>query len=154
MRKLNDEVGKDTIQTAFLNYIEAWHQNQAIRTRLFGNVIKAIGPSKEAKGILFLQPFNKWSSEETRFREEFLENEKWFADLVIGESYWHRKEWTNAIEAYERSFTEAQHVLGDEITGDGLLKTFVAYRLQQLIALQNNPQGKTQNSSQVKGDQK
>lgn len=142
MRKLNDEVRKDTIQTAFLNYIEAWHQNKTMQTRLFGNVINAVGPSKEAKGILFLQPSNKWSSEEAQFREEFSENEKWFADLVIGEKYWHGKGWANAMEAYNRSFAEAQHVLGDEITGDGLLKTFLAYRLQQLKAFQDNPQEK------------
>jgi serine/threonine protein kinase len=153
LHKLSDEVRKDTIQTAFLNYIEAWHQNKTMETRLFGNVITAIGPSKEAKGILFLQPSNKWSGDETQFRGEFLENEKWFADLVIGEKYWNGEKWANALEAYNRSFAEAQHVLGDEITSDGLLKTFVAYRLQQLKALRDNQQDKTQNFKNVKGDQ-
>ena len=153
MRKLNDEVTKDTIQTAFLNYIEAWHQNETTQARIFGNVINSVGPSKEAKGILFLQPYNKWSSDETQFRKEFSENDKWFADLVIGEKYWHKKEWTKAIEAYNRSFAEAQHEIGDEITGDGLFKTFVAYRLQLLKTLQDNPQEKEQSPTHVKGDQ-
>jgi serine/threonine protein kinase len=145
MRELNDKI-KDTIQTAFLTYIESWHQDNAIPK--IGSLIIAVGPSKEAEGILFLQPLNRWSGDETQFREEFSQNEKWFADLVIGERYWHRKDWTNAIEAYNRSFTQAQHELRDKITGDGLLKAFIAYRLQQVKALQENPQEKMQNPGQ------
>ena len=139
MHELNDKIN-DTIQTAFLIYIEAGQDKNINQMKSFARAITVLGPSKEAKGILFLQNLNEWSKKETQFREEFSENEKWFADLVIGESYWRRKDWTNAIEAFNRSFAEAQHELRDTITGDGLLKIFIAYRLQQVKVFQGNAQ--------------
>ncbi|MCP4614238.1 MAG: serine/threonine protein kinase [Planctomycetes bacterium] len=142
MSELYQEIGEDTIQTAFLNYIEGWQDNNTTQMTMFARAITAVGPSKEAKGIIFLQNVNEWSEKETQFREEFIERNRWFADMVIGESYMHKNLWSQALAAYNRSFIQAQRILGSKVTGDGLLKAFLAVRIQQLKAMPDNTGGK------------
>ena len=154
MRKLIEGLEQGFMQTGFLSCVQDWRDEDTIPMGTLAQAItNAFSSSKEARGILFLKSIDRGDEKAALFREGFSEDDKWFADMVVGESYWHKEDWTKAIEAFNRSFRETQRVLGNDITGDGLLRAFVAYRLQQLRALRDNPQGKRQGPVHVRGAQ-
>ncbi|MFC1763489.1 serine/threonine protein kinase [Planctomycetota bacterium] len=136
--ELKRDTGNNFIQLAFLNYINGWQNSDPNQMHLFAAAVLAVGPSKEAKGILFLQNGLEGSDKEAIFREAFIENDRWFADMVIGENCMRKGHWSQALVAYNRSLEEVPHVLARKVTGDGLLRAFLIMRIHQTNVSQNH----------------
>jgi serine/threonine protein kinase len=117
--------------SAFNMFLEAWRQNDASRAGVvFGFMSEG---SKEKKAASFLADPNTVADKQSDFRRSISEEDSWFAEFIIGESYLRNGSRKKAIEAFKRSYEAAgQTSRGDKSGADGWILEQLEKRLQEL----------------------
>lgn len=120
--------------SAFNMFLDAWRQNNVSRARLvFGYMSEG---SKEKKAARFLADSSSVADKESDFRRSIPEEDSWFAEFIIGESYLKNGSRKEALEAFERSYKGfGQSSQVDKSGADGWILEQLEKRLQELSSI-------------------
>ncbi len=118
-------------ESAFTMFLEAWRQNNVSRAGLvFGYMSEG---SKEKKAARFLADSSPVADKESDFRRSIPDEDSWFAEFIIGESYLKNGSRNEAIEAFKRSYeATGQSLRADKSGADGWILEQLEKRLQEL----------------------
>jgi serine/threonine protein kinase len=118
-------------QSTFTAFLEAWRQNHMPRAKLvFGYLSEG---SKEKKAARFLADSSPIADKESDFRRSISDENRWFAEFIIGESHLKSGSMKEALEAFRRSYEAVgQSSPGDNLGADGWILEQIEKRLEDL----------------------
>jgi hypothetical protein len=127
-------------QSTFTAFLEAWRQNHVPRAKLvFGYLSEG---SKEKKAARFLADPSPVADKESNFRQSISDENSWFAEFIIGESYLKSGNRKEAREAFRRGYEAAgQSSQGDKSGADGWILEQLEKRLQDLSSTDKSAEG-------------
>jgi serine/threonine protein kinase len=115
----------------FAFFLEAWRDGRTADAVKMADYLP-IG-SKEGKAATFLLARTEAGEREESFREQFSEEDVWFADTIIGERYFRGGNLKKALEAYERGYRGIEQPLPEKLSDlDKLMVERVKARLYEL----------------------
>jgi serine/threonine protein kinase len=133
-RQLTAEIAKSHALergSVFKFFLEAWRQNDVSRAGFVFGYMSA--GSKEKKAAGFLADSSPVADKESDFRRSVPDEDNWFAEFIIGESYLKNGNRNEALEAFNRSHEAAGKSLKiDKSTADGWILEQLEKRLQEL----------------------
>jgi hypothetical protein len=127
-------------ETTFTAFLEAWRQNHVPRAKfVFGYLSEG---SKEKKAARFLADPSPVADKESNFRQSISDENSWFAEFIIGESYLKSGNRKEAREAFRRGYEAAgQSSQGDKSGTDGWILEQLEKRLQGLSSTDKSTEG-------------
>ncbi|MHC4204549.1 MAG: protein kinase domain-containing protein [Planctomycetota bacterium] len=118
-------------ESVFTMFLEAWRQNDVSRAGLaFGYISEG---SKGQKAARFLADSSPVADKESDFRRSISDEDSWFAEFIIGESYLKKGNRKEALEAFKRGYEAVGQSSQDDKSGaDAWILEQLEKRLREL----------------------